>query len=84
VGEGATRRWGLNWWGEAPERLSHFRNADGLSGPILNKADARAEPLIPGCGWCKEDWIASPDDPKGLNMRGAYRGSARVFGPARG
>jgi hypothetical protein len=44
---------GPHWWGEAPERSIDFRNASGLSGPIVNKADTRAEPLVPGCSSCK-------------------------------
>jgi hypothetical protein len=44
---------GPHWWGEAPERSIEFRNASGLSEPIVNKVDTRAEPLVPGCSRAK-------------------------------
>ena len=59
MGETAHRRSGddaPHWWGEAPERSLDFRNAVGLSGPMVNSA----EPLVPECA-TGNDRLASPD-----------------------
>jgi hypothetical protein len=49
----------------------------------MNKADARAEPLVPGRGKCKGDWLASPDDRKSTCYTLGLSRLGGCFGPAR-
>jgi len=53
----AKRRMGdLVWWGEAPERPIGFRSVSRASEPMMDNADARAEPLVPRCAITKGTW----------------------------